>query len=624
MTSVARIEGLNPGRQYTVGVQAASPHGRSHFVSRAVLTWPGRDTEPPTSFQGLAGGSAVVAGGMGGVSGVDGGGQGGASPSRLPRFMLLLLTLTGAALLLLNLSIITCFVRRRAAAAAAAAADAAAAASASNKSSPTPGVTEGGSPSAVPETLPYQPLLPLTALSPSPQLHSPTLDQVDKLGVCGNGGLVAPPAVAAAGIPTTTTITTTQLSHRSGGVITTSSTFIALRTTPPRTSSWAGSSDGSAHQLSAVSNTSAETNFGVPGSITAAFSTGSPKISRSPHLTGSLPQGPDVCLVTPNVYEDMSGRLSSLQPPSDDQASISSCRSSNIENSSVCSSQGLFRPLSSLRNLEYLQEAPEIVQDAVRSLPLPQNATFRSPSPGKDHCGLEDSQPTEYSSLSPSGLLLSGPHLSRSPCSLISFTGGASRQHTYTPLAPRRLTPTKVPCPRPPSRSPDGAAAQHDHYESPTTSTTSSLCDQDKTSQSTHDLITATKNKHVSGAGKSDLSNASTCAGNSKLESSCSSSAFVRSPVCEQSLTLPVNSQHESPGLLQPSSSLTLNHHQEAHHDQARADDPLQEFSGSSGYNSSSPDQDMTRDPRNEALWSEKTTEGEEGPGKREPERGEH
>ena len=242
------------------------------------------------------------------------------------------------------------------------------------------------------------------------------------------------PAAAAAAVPTTTTVTTTQLSHRNGGVITTSSTFIALRTTPPRTSSWAGSSDGSTHQLSAVSNTSAETNFGVPASITTAFSAESPKIPRSPHLSGSFPQGPDVCLVTPSVYEDMSGRLSSLQPPSDDQMSISSCRSSNVENSSVCSSQGVFRPLSSLRNLDYLQEAPEIVQDAVRSFPLPQNATLRSSSPGRDHCGLEDSQPTEYSSLSPSGLLLSGSHMSRPSCSLISFTGECSVVAVVTQL----------------------------------------------------------------------------------------------------------------------------------------------------------------------------------------------
>lgn len=42
MTSLARIGGLDPGRQYTVGVQAFSPHGRSHFTSRAVLTWPGQ------------------------------------------------------------------------------------------------------------------------------------------------------------------------------------------------------------------------------------------------------------------------------------------------------------------------------------------------------------------------------------------------------------------------------------------------------------------------------------------------------------------------------------------------------------------------------------------------------
>lgn len=42
LTSTARLEGLHPGRQYTVGVQASSPHGRSNFVSRAILTWPGQ------------------------------------------------------------------------------------------------------------------------------------------------------------------------------------------------------------------------------------------------------------------------------------------------------------------------------------------------------------------------------------------------------------------------------------------------------------------------------------------------------------------------------------------------------------------------------------------------------
>lgn len=41
LTSAARIGGLDPGRKYTMGVQASSPHGRSHFVSHTVLTWPG-------------------------------------------------------------------------------------------------------------------------------------------------------------------------------------------------------------------------------------------------------------------------------------------------------------------------------------------------------------------------------------------------------------------------------------------------------------------------------------------------------------------------------------------------------------------------------------------------------
>lgn len=46
--------------------------------------------------------------------GVGGGGGGGGGESRVPRLMVLIITLTGAALLALNVAIIGCFVRRRA------------------------------------------------------------------------------------------------------------------------------------------------------------------------------------------------------------------------------------------------------------------------------------------------------------------------------------------------------------------------------------------------------------------------------------------------------------------------------------------------------------------------------
>lgn len=87
----------------------------------------------------------------------------------------------------------------------------------------------------------------------------------------------------------------------------------------------------------------------------------------------------------------------------------------------------------------------------------------------------------------------------------------------------------------------------------------------------------------------------------------------------EQSFTLASSSGCASPVVMQATASASLSP-QEAPADQEGADDPLQEFSGSSGYNSSSPDQDITRDPRAVALWSEKATEEGDGPSNREPE----
>lgn len=74
----------------------------------------------PTSFQGLAGSSRFPAGGeeLGPPPAVhqrpSAAPGGGAGTSRVPRLILLIITLTGAALLVLNISIIACFVRRRA------------------------------------------------------------------------------------------------------------------------------------------------------------------------------------------------------------------------------------------------------------------------------------------------------------------------------------------------------------------------------------------------------------------------------------------------------------------------------------------------------------------------------
>ncbi|XP_069938167.1 uncharacterized protein, partial [Cherax quadricarinatus] len=70
----------------------------------------------PTSLQGLAVATSGLPGGSDGETPDGGSDEGNTSQgsSRVPRLILLIMTLTGAALLVLNISIIACFVRRRA------------------------------------------------------------------------------------------------------------------------------------------------------------------------------------------------------------------------------------------------------------------------------------------------------------------------------------------------------------------------------------------------------------------------------------------------------------------------------------------------------------------------------
>ncbi|XP_047479374.1 nephrin-like [Penaeus chinensis] len=88
-TAGTTLSGLTPGADYLYTIQARNEQGASAYVS------------PP----------ALVT--MLGVGAKAGSQAGGAGQSRVPRLMLLILTLTGAALLVLNVAIIACFVRRR-------------------------------------------------------------------------------------------------------------------------------------------------------------------------------------------------------------------------------------------------------------------------------------------------------------------------------------------------------------------------------------------------------------------------------------------------------------------------------------------------------------------------------
>lgn len=200
--------------------------------------------------------------------------------------------------------------------------------------------------------------------------------------------------------------------------------------------------------------------------------------------------------------------------------------------------------------------------------------------------------------------------------------GGATRSQSYTPLAARRLTATKVPCPCPPSCSSEGVAAQYDHFES-TASTSYNSKKTNKNLKKTHEFMTAAK-KTAAKPATLTLPRSLQCATNNVLENSCPTTSFIGSPVPEQPLTLATSCESQASVVLQaiPSSSLIFS--QQEALGQEGVDDPLQEFSGSSGYNSSSPDQEITRDPRPVDMWSEKETEGGDGPNKREPRQGEH
>ncbi|XP_037792359.1 nephrin-like, partial [Penaeus monodon] len=84
------VEGLTPGQEFSFSVQAFNEQGRSPF------------SQPPTAVTMIDVLEEVARGSTHG------------SQPRMPRLMLLLISLTGTALLVLNISIIVCFLRRRA------------------------------------------------------------------------------------------------------------------------------------------------------------------------------------------------------------------------------------------------------------------------------------------------------------------------------------------------------------------------------------------------------------------------------------------------------------------------------------------------------------------------------
>ncbi|XP_071534279.1 nephrin-like isoform X2 [Panulirus ornatus] len=88
------IEGLTSGAEYYFTIQAYSEQGRSHYTSPAVVI--------------------TMLNMENGVANSSSSSNNNLDQPRIPRLILLLMCLTGAALLVLNISIIVCFVRRHA------------------------------------------------------------------------------------------------------------------------------------------------------------------------------------------------------------------------------------------------------------------------------------------------------------------------------------------------------------------------------------------------------------------------------------------------------------------------------------------------------------------------------
>nr|XP_045624741.1 nephrin-like [Procambarus clarkii] len=413
-TTTARVTGLAPATEYTAAIQATNDHGRSHFVSLSFFTLLGNSEAPSTTRQGTAGATSwqpdrgIVAPDPDGVSPDD-------SPedvlddpkdqdggSRTPRLILLIMTLTGAALLALNISIIACFVRRRAIN--------------RNPSMTSSKSSALGSIGATPVPTPAlnsSHSLPLSSMSsnsftnpaPSYKAEQQTMLEESELKTLAPGDI----AISA---------NTHILPCHNGGIITTKSTFLVLNNTAPKTT--VAVSPGPSQPWTRRDSSSSR----------SASPEEEPSISHRQHDLVNFTTEPDVCSVASSFYdnalqEDHRRRSLDLYP-ADDTFSLCSNRSNN----SRIYSQGFLRPLSSLGVLQQ-QAAPQLIQDTFHAHPRL--------SPGQQR--LMQQNASDYSSLNPSGLYdLRAENNPDSKRSLISFTAGCSTNTPpgYSTLGPRQ------------------------------------------------------------------------------------------------------------------------------------------------------------------------------------------
>ncbi|KAG7161567.1 LIM domain-containing protein A-like [Homarus americanus] len=167
------VKELSPGTEYLFTVHARNPQGPSSYVTPHVTATTHGVSGHPSTWPGMAGGSRSM---------VEEG------SSRMPRLMLLIITLTGAALLALNVAIIGCFIRRRAINR-----NASASSSTKNVAVDVYGVT----PASTPGVVHNEALLSLTTMSPHlPSTTPPPYEEDHQTNVddCDPPSLVIPNA----------------------------------------------------------------------------------------------------------------------------------------------------------------------------------------------------------------------------------------------------------------------------------------------------------------------------------------------------------------------------------------------------------------------------------------------
>ncbi|KAG7171402.1 Nephrin-like 17, partial [Homarus americanus] len=385
-TSTARVTGLTPATEYTVAIQARNHHGRSHFVSRSIVTLLARSGDS-TIMQDVADTSGKLPVGSGNPRTEDDSNSTEEGGSRVPRLILLIMTLTGAALLALNISIIACFVRRRAM-------NRNPSMTLSSKSSAL------GSCAATPAATPAlnsNHHLPLTTMSTNSFTSPPTGYQEEEQTRLEESELRT-----LATADDSITANPHAIPYHNGGIITTKSTYLVLNNTTPKTSQ-AATAGPSQRWISEDSSSS---------SASAASSQGG-EISQCQHDLVNFLNEPDVCSMASSFYDNSlqedPQRRGSDTYPADDQFSLCSNRSNN----SRVYSQGFLRPLSSLGSLQQ-QTTPQLIQDTLHALP-------RS---SQTHQRLRQQNSLEYSSLNPSGLYNLRTDNIDPKRSLLSFTSG--------------------------------------------------------------------------------------------------------------------------------------------------------------------------------------------------------